>query len=260
MTTRIGMNTTVASGVVSSISGQAMGLEGIEQEVTAARLTSMNPLAYALSPGSLILAPFSITIAASAAADLANVRASLSYLVQTLSQEISQQQATSNSLSSADPGWFPSRVGPSGTAPDDIGIFERELEIINTIANAGNLILLARDGIEAAKTWLKLHPKIMDVAEIVLKGGKFIPIAGVLFSAISLAVEWDSENVWGNWRNGIGLALDGASVVAAVMLVPPLTPVGAVLSGVLLGVGIAWDITDILWDKHDEGKWAWPWE
>ena len=260
MSSRIGMNTGLAGNVVSSISGQSVGLEGIEQQVTAARLASLNPLSYAMNPGSLILAPWSITIAASAATDLANVRASLEYLVQKLSQEITQQQQTSGSLTSADPGWFSSQNGPTATAPDEIGLFEREIQIIGNAADIGGKILILRDIIEATDKYLTLNPKLKIGIDIVLKGGKFIPWVGAGFSAIGLVTEWDSKNVWGNWRNGIGLAFDVASIAAIPLLVPPLTPAGAVIEGVLVFGGIAWDVMDVAWDAHDDGFWTWPWE
>lgn len=255
----LGMNTETANDVATSIAGMATGLAFIEQEVRLARVMSLNPINYLLQPGSSVLAPASITIAASASADIANVRQTLDYLVLKLQQEANQQNQVSNSLLVTDPGWF--AQAPTATRPDEIGIFEQELDALGLIAFVGGLVLTGRDLIDALVSWCKKLPAPVRTAlEVVLRGGKFIPFVGVGFSAISLVAEWDNENVWGNWRNGIGLGIDIASAAAAVLLIPPLTPVGAAVEAGLLGLGIAWDVMDFAWDMHDEGKWQWPWE
>jgi hypothetical protein len=256
---KLGMNTETANDVANSIAGMAAGLAFIEQEVRLARAMSMNPINYLLQPGAGVLAPASIGIAASASADIANVRQTLDYLVLKLRQEATQQFQVSNSLLVTDPGWF--AQAPTAVRPDEIGIFEQELDALGIVAFWGGLVLLGRDVVDAVDSWVKnLPPDVKTGLKVVLRGGKFIPFVGVGFSAISLVAEWDNENVWGNWRNGIGLGIDVASAVATVLLVPPLTPVGAVVEAGLLGLGIAWDVMDLAWDTHDEGMWQWPWE
>ncbi len=256
---KLGMNTDTANDVANSIAGMAAGLAFIEQEVRLARAVSLNPINYLLQPGASVLAPASIGIAASASADIANVRQTLDYLVLKLRQEAMQQDQVSNSLLTTDPGWF--AQAPTATRPDEIGIFEQEFAALADIAFVGSLVLLGRDLIDAADHWWKNLPSsVKSGMKVALRGGKFIPFVGVGFSAVSLVAEWDNENVWGNWRNGIGLGIDVASAVATVLLVPPLTPVGAVVEAGLLGLGIAWDVMDLAWDTHDEGMWQWPWE
>lgn len=259
MSGKLGMNVDLATQVTQSINGLSSGLGMIEQQVYLARSMSLNPLNFALNPGALILAPASITMAASASADLANVRQTLEYLVLKLSQEATQQAQVSNSLHPTDPGWF--AQAPTARKPDEIPIFQQEWNAFLGVVNIGGNVLLARDLVEAADRWWKDIPKPVKTGiDVVLRGGKFIPWVGAGFSAITLVTEWDNDNAWGNWRNGIGLALDAASVVALVTLVPPLTPAGVVIEGALLGVGLAWDVMDIAWDLHDDGVWSWPWE
>jgi hypothetical protein len=103
--TSLGMNPEEARQVAASVRSLAGGLQNIENQVWKARAMSLNPWNYVLDPGSLILAPFSIAIAASASADIAAARTSLEFLLSKLGLEATQQENVSNSLSYADPAW-----------------------------------------------------------------------------------------------------------------------------------------------------------
>jgi hypothetical protein len=116
MADNLGMNATLAEGVVAALSGQAGSLGYIEAQVNLARVQSLNPASFGILPGLLVINPASLHLAASASADLANARAMVEYLVTVLSQEVAQQRGVSDSLTPADAGWFvrgPSAVRPS---------------------------------------------------------------------------------------------------------------------------------------------------
>ena len=259
MSTKLGMNTSIAESVATTVSSLGTGLDAIDQEVRLARLMSLNPLNYMLNPGALVLTPVSIGIAMSASADITNARAQLEYLVEKLRQEATQQFQVSNSLVSTDPGWF--APGPNAQKPKDVGPFDEAIDLFGPFAKISDIVGIIGGAFEAVDLWWKgLPPGVTKVIKTVTKVGKFIPFVGIAFSLGSTILDWDNDNVWGNVRNIIGVGLDAASIVAAVTLIPPLTPAGVVIEGALLGVGLAWDVMDFAWDAHDDGDWKFPWE
>jgi len=259
MSTKLGMNTTTADSVAATVASLGVGLEAINEEVRLARLVSLNPLDFMLNPGALILTPASIGIAMSVSADITNASAQLDYLVEKLRQEATQQNQVSNSLVSTDPGWF--APGPTAKKPEDVTAFDEAIDVFGIFSKISDYVGIVGGVFDAVDTWWKnLPPGVTKVVKAVTKVGKFIPFVGIGFSITSTVLDWDNDNVWGNVRNIIGVGLDAASIVAAVTLVPPLTPVGAVIEGTLLGVGLAWDVMDVAWDAHDDGDWKWPWE
>jgi|SRR5690554_229554 len=251
MAGKLGMNVDLANQVAASISGHSSGLGLIEQQLYLARSMSLNPLNFALNPGALILAPASITMAASASADLANVRQTLDYLVLKLSQEATQQAQVSNSLDPTDAGWF--APGPTANRPDAIGVFENEWDAFGIFVNVGNYVLLGKDLLDVAgqaitKWWDNAPKWVTTGADIAMKGGKFLPFVGTAFSVTGVFTDWDDDNVWGNTRNIIGASLDVLSVVT---LIPPLTPAAPVFAA----AGLVWDVVDTVWDVFDDPWW-----
>jgi hypothetical protein len=101
----LGMNPDEVRTTLNRVRALAGGLQTIENKVWKARAMSLNPWNYALDPGSLILAPYSIVVAASASGDIASVRNSLAFLLGKLDHEITQQVLVSQTLSSKDYGW-----------------------------------------------------------------------------------------------------------------------------------------------------------
>lgn len=259
MSNKLGMDTELAIEVVRSVQGYADALGYIEDEVRLARVMSLNPLNFALNPGAMVLAPSSIIMAASVSADLTNVRNTLDYLRLKLAQEALQQSQVSNSLLTTDPGWF-AQV-PNAEKPEEVSIFDEALEglgIVATVIEKAGLFVNILKTID--HWWDALPPGWKSVIKVVERGGKFVPILGFVASLASTILEWDPDNVWGNTRNVIGTVLEAGEVVAAFALIPPLTPAGAILEGVLTTANVAWNVMDIAWDLHDEDVWNWPWE
>lgn len=248
MSTRFGMNTSVARDAMNSISGLSGGLAHLEAEIGLAESMSLNPLNFALNPGALILAPTSIAIAESAKNDLANVQQTLQYLMLRLSQEIAQQEQVSNSLFTTDPGWF--AAAPTAKRPDEIEMKDTAYAIFIKITN---YVLLAQDAIrtafEAAEKWWKHAPAWVKVgADIGKRAGKFIPFAGLAFSTAAIFTDWDDDYVWGNTRNIVAASLDALTIIS---LIPPLT----VATPVIEVISLAWDAMDTIWDLGDENNW-----
>ena len=251
MARRIGMNTATAHSVVNSVGGYSMALSAVQFEIQMARAMSMNPVSYSIDPGALLLSPISIVMAESAATDLANVKASLDYLMTKLSQEIMQQEDVSYSLTESDCGWY--AQPPTVKKPNEQQMFGVDWNALAPLVDIGNKISFIHDWIELGEKTLNLPKPVMTALKWVVKGGKFIPFAGVAFSGAAIFTEWDDDNVWGNTRNFIGFGIDAVSVAIAPLLIPPATIAGAPAEVVVLGIGIAWDAFDMIWDASDEG-------
>lgn len=251
MNTRMGMNTSTAHAVVSAVGNYSGAISAVQMEIQIARAMSMNPIAYALDPGAMLLAPVSITMAEAAATDLANVKASLDYLATKLSQEIMQQEDVSYSLLKSDCGWY--AQPPTVKKPDVVQMFGVPWDILAPFVDIGNKISAAHDWLEMIEKLFNLPPGAKTALKWVLKAGKFIPFAGVVFSGATIFTEWDDDNAWGNTRNFISFGLDAATIAIAPLLIPPATIAGAPAEVVVLGIGIAWDAFDSIWDASDDG-------
>lgn len=247
MATKLGMNTELAVEVANSVAGLSTGLASVEDQLRLARLMSLNPLNYLLNPGASILAPASITIAASAAADIANARNMLDYLVLKLRQEAVQQNQVSNSLTPLDPGWF--AQAPTAQRPEEIDLldmFDPFRQVLTWTVRIRNLVDAGLQGL--SKWWSKAPDWLKTGAKISGKAGKFVPFVGAPLGWVNVAADWDDDNAWGNTRNIIGATLGTAEVIC---LIPPLTPAAPIVAG----VGLAWDVFDTVWDIGDEFWW-----
>jgi len=243
----LGMNTETANDVASTIAGMATGLASIEQEVRLARMMSLNPVSYLLQPGSTVLSPASIAIAASASVDIANVRQSLDYLVLKLRQESIQQDRVSNSLTPADPGWF--APGPTATRPADLTLLDEiapGIEIANWILLVEGFVSSASDAFD--KWWTAMPSWAQGVVSYADNVGKFVPFVGAPIGWVSVGVEWDDDYVWGNTRNIIGASIGTLELIC---LIPPLTPAAPIVGA----VGLVWDVFDTVWDLGDDFWW-----
>ena len=83
---------------------------------------------------------------------------------------------------------------------------------------------------EIGKIYRNAPPWAQDIARWSGRGGKFVPGVGVIAAGVSLAIEWDPDNVWGNWRNGISFGLAGVEVLgmACMATLVGFVPCGAV--------------------------------
>lgn len=249
MGTSLGMNTDKARDVSSSVAGYAEALSFVETQLDMARLASLNPINF-FSPGALILSPVSITVAASAAADLANARATLAYLATRLAQEATQQDQVSNSLLVTDPGWF--AQAPNAKKPTVITLGDQLWDDFGSLINISSYILMIEGAFETVsdifEKWWKEASWAQDVIKWGTSLGKWVPYVGMPIAWIGVATDWDEDYVWGNTRNVIGAVIATAEVVT---LIPPLTPASPVIGA----VGLVWDIFDTVWDLGDEFWW-----
>jgi hypothetical protein len=100
------------------------------------------------------------------------------------------------------------------------------------------------------------------LASLATRGGKWIPVLGVVAAAVNVGTDWDNKNPWGNTRNLIGAGIAGVEAASGAMtglvLIPGLQPIG-VGAGVVASFssigGIAWDVTDLAWDVGEENFW-----
>jgi hypothetical protein len=245
---RLGMNASLVRSLSHSISAQSEMLDHAQESLARAAMISQNPLRYMLSPGSLILAPFSIGLITSANADLTYARASAQELVQKLLAEASAQEfASSASYASYILGvaW---RTPDAKRVPDVdpwdflAGVVSPLRGVVDAITGVAGLIDSGLTLVKhyAADTWKKITTWWDDIpswAKGLKKFGRALPWVGTGLTAMDLATELskDDKNWWNIVRYGGSLVLDVASFI------PPIAPFAA-------AGGIVWDLG---WDAGE---------
>jgi hypothetical protein len=248
----IGMDTVDARAVLGTLESLSGAIDSIQARLAEIRLASLNPMSYALDPGSLILAPSSIVEALIVATGLTNAKNGMSYLLTLLGQEIEQQDEVSDSLTPQDKGW--NATAPTAAEPGQVSLWDEVADGIGTgLAWTNGLLTIEGDFSDSVKAatrffqhppaWMKSVTKIGDSS-----GGKLIPVAGAVLGTVSVFTDWDPNYVWGNTRNIVGAGLSWLEVIC---LIPPLDPAEIVVAP----LDDLWNSMDAVWDLGDSLKW-----
>lgn len=255
MAERKGMNTDQVRALSGSLETQLGIIDHVQTSLATALVISNNPVAYALSPGSLVVAPWSIFQISSANADLGLAKASARELVTKLLQEAAAQ----GFASSAEDGSY--QTGYAWRTPDARRVPELSpWDLLPNLYNMGRfaasqigtiagtveytLELLVKYGGPAMREFSDWWQKLPPWASSLKKVGRALPWLGTAVSAVDLAAELmqPEPDPWQITRHSVSIGLDVASEVATG------TIVGAPAGLVLAGVGIVWDVA---WDTGE---------
>jgi hypothetical protein len=247
MADKLGMNPSIVRGASQTIEGQLELIEHAQGQLTLAVAMSQNPLSYLLSPGALILAPFSISQMAMANAELILARGSARELVAKLLQEVEAQEFASGRQDSSYETGYAWRTPDSKSVPDldpwdfiggPVNVLKNLADTVGTVAGYVDTGLewLKKYGPDAMAKVTKFWDELPPWAKSLKKFGRALPWVGTAVSAVDLSVAWSKGDAWGVTRSIISIGLDVASVAATG------TIVGAPAGLVLAGVGIVFDL------------------
>ncbi|MET0990198.1 MAG: hypothetical protein ABWY54_06095 [Glaciihabitans sp.] len=240
--TKIGLSPETVRGHATSIENQLGLLDHAQQSLQTAGLMSANPLNYLLSPGALVLSPWSITQTSMANVEIALARASARELVQKLLYEVGAQEFASSALDGSYETGYAWRTDDAKKIPDlEPGDLFNPLNFAkNLVDNVSTLYGLGETALLAAKRWAE--PVFNDFkawwkalppwAGKLSKFGKAIPILGSAVSLIDLGIAISEGDVPGIIQHGGSIVIDIVTAALAPTLVGGL--IGA-------GVGILWD-------------------
>lgn len=251
-----GMDPATVDALAASVEGQLAMLDRAQGSVTRAVAVSNNPLSWALDPGSLIVAPWSIAQLSTANAEITLARASARELVGKLLNEAQAQRWASDARD------FSYLTGYAWRTPDANRVpavnpweffggvpstLRWVLDGVTTVANylETGYEFLARYAAPIARDLKNWWDNLPPWANSLKRVGRALPWVGTAASAADLASELsnDPPDWWQVTRHGVSIGLDVASVVATG------TVVGAPVGLVLAGVGIVWDLG---WDLGDQ--------
>lgn len=248
---KLGMNVSSVEAELAALRAEAEMLGNAERSLHLARLTSANPLSYALTPGAAIIAPWSAVAAAQAQADLANARQAIDYLLLKLGQEAAQQRGVSDSSDASFRDGLVIPVTARKPAGDSnvLGILAGDAFMLYDLVTVPFFAIREIGMIfDKAPPWMKTVAKYST--KYLLKLGNLVPGLGAATGVASTALEWEDNaaegNHWGNTRNAIGATLALAEVATI-----PAPPVAAVIAT----VGLVWDVFDLVWDIGEDFIW-----
>lgn len=248
MAERLGMNPTLVRALSRSIASQTEMLDHAQESLARAAAISQNPFRFALNPGALILAPWSIGLIVSANADLTYARASAEELVQKLLAEAFAQEFASNATDASyilGAAW---RTPDAKRVPDVdpwdflagvVSPLRGIVDAVTTVAGYidSGLTILKKYGPDVWKKVTNWWDTLPPWASGLKKFGRALPWVGTGLTVMDLASELSKEdkNWWNITRYGGSLVLDVASFI------PPIAPFAA-------AGGIIWDLG---WDAGE---------
>jgi hypothetical protein len=257
MATKLGMNAQLVRGVSGSVETQLGILDHAQASLAHAVIVSNHPISFALSPGSFVIAPWSIFQISSANADIALAKASARELLAKLISEAQAQEWASDAQDASYETGYAWRtpdardvpaVSPWDFIPNPWTIGRVYLDAVGTVAGYVETALewAMKYGPQAARDFSTWWDNLPPWASALKKIGRALPWVGTGVSTVDLAAELLSEDPdpWQVTRHSVSIGLDVASATATG------TIVGAPAGLVLAGVGIVWDLA---WDAAERG-------
>lgn len=253
MARQLGMDPASVTALSSAVESQLGMLDQAQGSLTQAMVVSNNPLSWALEPGSLIVAPWSVSQLATANAEIAFARASARELIGKLMNEIDAQRWVSGAHDASYITGYAWRTADANRVPT-VSPWEFLVGVPSTLKFAAETVADAVGAAEDAYNTLAHYgaPVVKDLknwwdtlppwARVLTKVGRALPWVGTGISVADFASEYanDPRDVWQLARHGVSVGLDLASIGTGVV-----TPPGLILAG----AGIVWDLS---WELGDQ--------
>lgn len=250
MASKLGMNPEVVRDHSAAIEAQLGLLDAAQQSLTTAMVVSNNPLEYLLSPGSMIVAPWSISQLALAKAEVLLAQSSARELAGKLLAEATAQEWASGAQDASYETGIAWRTPDAKTIPEldlwdviggPLNFLKGVADDVSKLYGLGEAAFLAASKWAAplAEKFTKWWDELPPWATKLKKFGAKIPLLGSAVSGIDFAIALEDGDVAGMVRHGGSLIIDGVTAVLAP------TVVGGLIGA---GVGILWDVG---WDVSE---------
>lgn len=259
MSRMLGLDPERTRATAALIDTQVVGLEMIQAQIMGAQALSMSPLG--LMPGSLVIAPWSMSQASAAYTDIVLAKGSARELAMKLRAEAATQEFVSSAADASYETGIAWRVPDARDTPkvdfDDFvpgpfrlleQIWREGVSFVNEWV--GRFESWISFGLDAFRRWAPDAIRQFDEWWAARPGwvrgisrlGKIIPIVGTGIDLVDLAFLLKDGFVDGDWDIPGLIRVGGSLVIDAVSIVAGATGVGIPVLLALQGVGILWDL------------------
>ena len=276
MNKMIGMNPEEVVAKAATAHSQIGVLNSVTTSINKARMASLNPLSYGLTPGSFIVAPWALVGTTVAIAKVREAQTNADALLRRLGLEVDEQlDASEEKLS---PGSrIPSWMRENSDEPDDdadtpwwvilesvFAIPKKVMSVVGALPKIYSVLWMAKyardirtlGALKGAWAWASAQRFPAAVTaflespamKIVSKG--FAVVGSVVSVAVAVNTWMDpNSTAWDKTRDTVTA---GLAVTGTVLLFTPAAPVGAVI----LAVSGVWALGTTIWDNREAiGDW-----